>query len=81
MGDDARANKRQHMRVGNRGVWRLYKRIYFFFNFRGKFGKVLKCVHRSNGQTFAAKFVLCSTREDRRNVEREVGNKDISVIK
>jgi len=33
---------------------------------------VLKCVHRTNGQTFAAKFVQCAAREDRRNVEREV---------
>ncbi len=40
--------------------------------FRGKFGKVLKCVSKESGQTFAAKFVMCSTREDRRNVEREV---------
>ncbi len=42
------------------------------FFFRGKFGKVLKCVSKESGQTFAAKFVMCSTREDRRNVEREV---------
>ena len=43
-----------------------------YITYRGKFGKVLKCVHRDTGQTFAAKFVLCSAREDRRNVEREV---------
>ena len=39
---------------------------------RGKFGKVLKCVHFTSGDTFAAKFVQCTSREDRRNVEREV---------
>ncbi|TRY73098.1 hypothetical protein TCAL_00900 [Tigriopus californicus] len=39
---------------------------------RGKFGKVMKCRKKENGEQFAAKFVLCSTREERRNVEREV---------
>ena len=40
----------------------------------GKFGRVLKCRHREENVDvyYAAKFVLCSKREDRRNVEREV---------
>lgn len=32
----------------------------------------MKCVHLTSGETFAAKFVQCTSREDRRNVEREV---------
>ncbi len=32
----------------------------------------MKCVHYESGEVFAAKFVLCTSREDRRNVEREV---------
>ena len=42
--------------------------------FSGKFGRVLKCRHREENVDvyYAAKFVLCSKREDRRNVEREV---------
>ena len=40
--------------------------------FRGKFGRVLKCRDWGTGDEFAAKFVLCTKREDRRNVEREI---------
>lgn len=32
----------------------------------------MKCRHPSDGQLYAAKFVKCTSREDRRNVEREV---------
>eukprot|EP00090_Calanus_glacialis_P003873 TRINITY_DN12907_c0_g1_i1.p1 TRINITY_DN12907_c0_g1~~TRINITY_DN12907_c0_g1_i1.p1 ORF type:complete len:1505 (+),score=299.61 TRINITY_DN12907_c0_g1_i1:210-4724(+) len=39
---------------------------------RGKFGRVMKCKKRDSGEIFAAKFVTCTRREDRRNVEREV---------
>eukprot|EP00092_Neocalanus_flemingeri_P027419 GFUD01029736.1.p1 GENE.GFUD01029736.1~~GFUD01029736.1.p1 ORF type:complete len:1514 (+),score=324.17 GFUD01029736.1:225-4766(+) len=39
---------------------------------RGKFGRVMKCRKRDSGEIFAAKFVTCTRREDRRNVEREV---------
>jgi len=39
---------------------------------RGKFGRVMKCRKKDNGEIFAAKFVTCTRREDRRNVEREV---------
>ena len=41
-------------------------------NFRGKFGRVVRCKHRDSGQYFAAKFVLYTRKEDRENVEREV---------
>jgi hypothetical protein len=33
---------------------------------------VMKCVQFESGETFAAKFVQCTSREDRRNVEREI---------
>jgi len=39
---------------------------------RGKFGRVMKCSKKDTGEVFAAKFVTCARREDRRNVEREV---------
>ena len=32
----------------------------------------MRCRHVKTDEIYAAKFVLCSTREDRRNVEREV---------
>ena len=46
--------------------------IMTFYFFRGKFGRVLKCRDWDSGDVFAAKFVLCTKREDRRNVEREI---------
>ena len=47
--------------------------IYLFWIFcRGKFGRVLKCRDWDTEEVFAAKFVLCTKREDRRNVEREI---------
>ena len=45
---------------------------YTSSTFRGKFGRVLKCRDWDTGDEFAAKFVLCTKREDRRNVEREI---------
>ena len=33
--------------------------------FRGKFGQVMKCRRKDNGEIFAAKFVTCTGREDR----------------
>eukprot|EP00093_Oithona_nana_P011563 11563.XXX_17929_13097_1 [CDS] Oithona nana genome sequencing. len=39
---------------------------------RGKFGRVRRCNHRESGESFAAKFVLYTRKEDRENVEREV---------
>jgi len=39
---------------------------------RGKFGRVMKCRKKDSGEIFAAKFVTCAGREDRRNIEREV---------
>ena len=45
---------------------------YKSLTFRGKFGRVLKCRDWDTGDEFAAKFVLCTKREDRRNVEREI---------
>ena len=49
-------------------------RTGFVIFFRGKFGRVMKCRHREEDEDvyYAAKFVLCLKREDRRNVEREV---------
>ena len=32
----------------------------------------MRCRHANSGEIYAAKFVLCSSREDRRNVESEV---------
>ena len=46
--------------------------IVSYYIFRGKFGRVLKCRDWDSGEVFAAKFVLCTKREDRRNVEREI---------
>ena len=33
---------------------------------------MLKCRGFESGKTYAVKFVLCTRREDRRNVEREI---------
>ena len=46
--------------------------VVLYYTFRGKFGRVLKCRDWDSGEVFAAKFVLCTKREDRRNVEREI---------
>ena len=52
------------------GEWRVT--LTLFVPARGKFGRVMKCRRKESGEIFAAKFVSCARREDRRNVEREV---------
>lgn len=39
---------------------------------RGKFGTVYKCREKATGLQLAAKFVITSRKEDKRNVEREI---------
>lgn len=39
---------------------------------RGTFGTVYLCKERATGMEFAAKFVTCERKEDRRNMEREI---------
>ena len=51
---------------------RIFKTDAFLSFYRGKFGRVLKCRDWDTGKTYAAKFVMCVRREDRRNVEREI---------
>ena len=43
-----------------------------FIDFRGKFGRVMRCRHYETGDYFAAKFVLYTRKDERENVEREV---------
>ena len=56
----------------NRGRGMLTSSQQYIFFCRGKFGRVLKCRDWDTGEVFAAKFVLCTKREDQRNVQREI---------
>lgn len=40
--------------------------------FRGTYGTVYVCKEKSTGLKLAAKFVKCTCKEDRRNMEREI---------
>lgn len=42
------------------------------FIFRGKFGKVHKCLEKMSGKTFAAKIVKCRTQKEKENLKQEV---------
>lgn len=41
-------------------------------NIRGTYGTVYICNEKTTGLKLAAKFVKCSCKEDRRNMEREI---------
>lgn len=50
-------------------VLNLHVPVFFF---RGKFGKVHKCLEKTSGKTFAAKIVKCRTQKEKENLRQEV---------
>lgn len=42
-----------------------------YFNFRGKFGNVYRCIEKLSGKTLAAKVIKCRAKE-KQKVQREL---------
>lgn len=49
-----------------------YIRLLYYLCYSGTYGTVYICKEKTTGLQLAAKFVKCTCKEDRRNMEREI---------